>query len=340
MLKNLVLAFCLVLPLGVVADVELRSDHPDRYVVKKGDTLWDIAGRFLRNPWNWPHIWYANPQIDNPHLIYPGDVLVLVYDEEGKPRLKLERGLPVVKLSPKARVEPLRKAVPAIPLEAIGPFLTHPLMTEPGALDGAPYVMQGADEHVITGAGDRVYVRGIADSSVTEYSVVRPGRNYVDPDSGELLGQEALYIGTARLERAGDPASLRLVSTQREVLVGDRLVPADPRGGEEAFQPHAPGETVNGRIIAVMEGVTQIGQHQVVVLSVGEAEGIQRGHVLAVYRAGAQVVDPVSEERELVRLPDERAGEVMVFRTFDRVSYALVMRAERAMHLHDAVRNP
>ncbi len=322
------------------AGVALNPDHPDRYVVVEGDTLWDIAARFLRDPWLWPNIWYANPQIANPHLIYPGDVISLVY-VDGQPRLRLSRGLPVVKLSPKVRVEPIRRAIPTIPLDAVEPFLTRPLVTTREALDQAPYVVQAADEHVITGAGDRVYARGLPPDGPGTWVVVRAGDEYVDPDTGEFLGLEATYVGDAEVQRMGDPATLWLTGTSREVLVGDRLMPVAGDGEAAVFQPQPAPAEIEGRIIAVVDGVSQIGQHQVVVINRGSREGLERGHVLAVYQAGEVIPDTVSEDPDdTVRLPDERAGELMVFRVFDKVSYGLIMRAARAMHVLDTVRAP
>jgi hypothetical protein len=325
---------------ALATDVTLRPDHPDRYVVVKGDTLWDIAARFLKDPWLWPDIWYANPQIKNPHLIYPGDVIKLVY-VNGKPQLRLQRGRPVVKLEPHVRSEQLPRAIPTIPLGAIRPFLARPLVTGPDQLKSAPYVVQSAGEHVITGAGGRVYVRGIKNDKATNYVIVRPGGPYRDGRTGEILGYEALYVGDAELVRGGDPATFKVVTSKREVRVGDRLVPSDEKPYNANFMPHPPASKVDGQIISVVDGVTQIGQYQTVVLDRGTRNGLNVGTVLAVYQRGQVVPDTVSGKAgDTVKLPDERAGIVMVFRTFDRVSYALVMRATTSMHVLDYVRNP
>jgi nucleoid-associated protein YgaU len=321
-------------------DVALRPDHPDRYVVVKGDTLWDISARFLRDPWLWPDIWYANPQIANPHLIYPGDVISLVY-VGGKPQLRLERGKQTVKLSPEARAIPLEKAIPTIPLDAIRPFLTEPRVVGKDELDAAPYIVQSAGEHLVTGAGDRVYVRRIEAAQPAKYTVVRSGDIYKDPDSGEILGYEALFIGDAALQHVGDPATLKLTRTSREARVGDRLIPSGEETYDASFQPHAPKQDVKGRIIAVVDGVSQIGQNQVVVINRGSADGMEVGHVLAVYQKGDTVKDVVTANpKDTVKLPDERAGLMMVFRTFNRVSYGLIMTAQTNMHVLDYVTNP
>ena len=181
----------------IAADVVLNPEHPDRYVVVKGDTLWDISTMFLRDPWLWPEIWYVNPQIENPHLIYPGDILTLVY-VDGKPQLQMTRGYPTVALSPQVREESLDKAIPTIPLDAIQQFLTRAIVVGEGELEVAPYVVQSAGEHVVTGVGDRVYIRGIEDKSYPVYDIYKPGGPYIDPDTKELLGYKALFVGRAR----------------------------------------------------------------------------------------------------------------------------------------------
>lgn len=337
------MTFCAILvSVTAYAQTVLNPDHPDRYVVVEGDTLWDISARFLRDPWLWPNIWHANQEIANPHLIYPGDTLNLVY-VDGQPRLMVERGAPssTVKLTPQGRVIPLSKAIPSIPLDAIGPFLNRPLVTSDEELDAAPYVVQSADEHVITGAGDRIYVRKLTTEETSTYSVVRKGQVFVDPKTQEILGTEAIYVGTAKLQSSGDPSTLWLSRTSREVLVGDRLLPDDESSTHEAFQPHAPRKKIEGQIIAVADGVSQIGLHQVVIINKGARDGMDQGHVLAIFQKGATVLDAVTEDRnDTVTLPDERAGELMIFRTFEKVSYGLVMRSSRNMNVLDLVRNP
>lgn len=334
--------------------VVLQPDYPQEYVVKKGDTLWDIATRFLRDPWRWPELWQSNPQVKNPHLIYPGDILTLVYIE-GKPTLQVQRGiegepapkgrpapapeLGGVRLSPKIRVEELRQAVPTIPLDAIGPFLTRPRVVTEDELEAAPYIVSSAGEHLIAGAGNRVYVRGISEYNTTRYAVVRRGQVYRSPDDpNDILGYEAIPLADAQIERHGDPATLLLTRSNREVLNGDRLLPAEAKPYQANFMPRAPENKVSGRIIAVPGGLTQIGQFQVVVLNLGQQEKLRPGDVLAVYQTGDVIPDRVGGGT--VKLPNERAGTLMVFRTFKRVSYALVMEATRAMHLLDTVQNP
>lgn len=321
----------------IAADVVLNPNHPESYTVVKGDTLWDISGRFLRDPWLWPEVWYVNPQVANPHLIYPGDVLNLVY-VDGKPQIRRDG---TVKLSPQIRTESLENAIPTIPLDVIEPFLTRAIVVEKGELDKAPYVVQGADEHVVTGAGDRVYVRGIDDNGVSLYDVYAPGGPYIDPDTQEVLGYEATYAGTGPIQKFGDPATLKLLKTTREVRVGNRLRPADRNKLDSHFQPHPAPSGTEGHIISVIDGVTEIGQFNVVALDLGARDGMETGHVLRVFQRGDVIRDTVSGQYgDKVKLPDEEAGVVMVFRTFDKVSFALVMSATRAIHINDFVRTP
>lgn len=340
--KLLGLVLSLFLCGALLADtVALNPKHPERYVVVEGDTLWDIAARFLRDPWLWPEVWHVNPQIRNPHLIYPGDIISLSY-ENGKPRLSLERkSRPTVKLSPQARIEPLDTAIPTIPMDAIKQFLNRTRIVTDEELAGAPYIVESAEEHLATSAGNRIYVRTINSSDRARYGVFRAGSVYLSPRYEEPLGREAIYIGEARLQQFGDPATLLLTDTVREALIGDRLFPMEQEEIIPHFLPHAPQKPVEGRIISVLDGVSQIGQHQVVVVDLGARDGMERGHVLAIHQTGPVVKDTVIDERNAaVKLPDERAGVLMIFRTFERVSYGLVMHITRPAHLLDTVRNP
>ena len=322
------------------ADVVLNPDHPDRYVVVKGDTLWDISAMFLRDPWLWPEVWYVNPQIANPHLIYPGDILNLVY-VDGQPQLRMTRGYPTVDLGPQIREQSLADAIPTIPIDAIRPFLTRALVVDANELDSAPYVVASAGEHVITGVSDRVYVRGIDDSEASVYDIFKPGGPYIDPDTNEVLGYEALYVGTGPIEQFGDPSTLFLAETTREIRTGDRLRPAEQASPITHYQPHAPGEDLEGHIISVIDGVTQIGQFNVVAIDLGTREGIEVGHVFRVFSKGHVIKDSFSGKRnDTVKLPDEDAGLLMVFRTFDKVSFGLIMKATSAIHINDFVRTP
>ena len=321
----------------VAADVALNPNHPDRYTVVRGDTLWDISARFLRDPWLWPEVWYVNPQVSNPHLIYPGDVLTLVY-VDGKPRIQVSRD---GRLSPRIREESLESAIPTIPLDSIKPFLTRALVVDEAEMEAAPYVVQSADEHIVTGAGDRVYVRGIEDRNYALFDIYEPGQPYIDPDTGEVLGHEAIFVGTGPVQRFGDPTTLKLTETTREVRVGHRLLPADRSEPTAIFQPRSAPPDTEGHIISVLNGVTQIGQFNVVALDLGERDGMEVGHVLRVYQRGEVIRDTVSKKRgDTVRLPDEEAGVLMIFRTDEKVSFGLIMKATRAIHLNDFVRTP
>jgi hypothetical protein len=341
----LLMSCALLVPLALADDL-LRADHPDRYTVVKGDTLWDISGRFLRSPWRWPEIWHVNPQIANPHLIYPGDQLELVYID-GKPQLRLSRG--PLKLSPTVRSSPWDGAIPTIPVDAIGPFLTRPYVFDQGQLDSAPYIVDFSDEHILGGAGWKAYVRAITSSDILKYEIVRPGDAYRDADTDEILGYEATYIGTTELQRTGDPATVFINSTELESVIGDRLIPAGEDKATAHFTPHAPEGQIEGSIISVLNGVSQIGQFNVVVLDRGAADGLDPGSVLRVDQRGETIRDLVSRRRDIVTfshrrdfvtLPDEEAGLLMVFRTFERVSFGLIMHAIRPIHVNDRVRNP
>lgn len=332
--------FMLFSALAFADTLALNPEHPDRYVVAKGDTLWDISERFLRDPWLWPEVWYVNPQIDNPHLIFPGDIITLVY-VDGRPQLRLQRGHGDVKLSPSARAERLDQAIPTIPVDAIKQFLTRPLMTDDATLESAPYILAMADEHLVAGANDRIYARGIDTSEHGRYYVYRPAGEIRDPVSNEVLGYEALYIGEATLQRFGDPSTLLLTSTTQEARIGDRLMPVMDQDVYTHFVPKPPAQEVEGRILSVLGGVTQIGQYQVVSINRGAREGIEVGNVLRIFQSGAVVEDMINpRSKEKVQLPEEDAGVMLVFRIFDKVSYGLVMKATRPLHVLDIVRNP
>lgn len=329
-------------------DPLLKQGHPDEYTVKKGDTLWDISATFLNSPWLWPEIWHVNPQIENPHLIFPGDLIKLIY-LDGQPRLTVERTLKMVpgasgingatKLSPSIRVQQADEAISAIPLDKIDAFLSRSRIVEPGVLEAAPYMLAGEQQHVIVGAGDQAYARGTFDSNYSNYGVYRKGQVFKDPVTKELLGVFAQGIGTVAIESIeGDLAKLDVVRTYEEIRIGDQLLPSEDRAVDSMFYPSAPDSDINAQIIAVEGGVTQVGKFNVVIINRGEREGMQIGNVLAIYKAGEVVRDRVKGGK--VVLPDERAGLLMVFRTFEKVSFGLVLEADRALAVNDKVRNP
>ncbi|MEZ5652671.1 MAG: LysM peptidoglycan-binding domain-containing protein [Burkholderiaceae bacterium] len=340
--------------------LRLSKTAPDSYVVVKGDTLWDISGRFLEQPWRWPEIWNLNREsIKDPHWIYPGDVIYM--DNSGeRPRLRVGKrigggndggaggargagsatfnGTQFDKRTPMVRSLPLdENAIPTLNMAAIDPFLNRPLIVEPGDLAKHPRIVATQEGRVFLGRGDTAYARGIADESITEWHVYRQSRPLLDPGTRKPIAFEALYVGTARLERGGDPATLRIVNTSEEVGVGDRLMPAE-RAAIMNIAPHAPDQDVGGQIISVYRGVSQVGKNSVVALNVGRAQGIESGHVLSIKQLGRTVID--RETREPVKLPDESVGYLVVFRTFDRISYGLVMEASHSISVGDTVTRP
>jgi hypothetical protein len=323
-------------------EIALRADHPTRYVVVKGDTLWDISARFLETPWRWPEVWSFNPQIENPHLIYPGDVVSLVYDEQGKPMLKVERGQPTVKISPKVRAERVDEPISAIPLDAIQQFLGKPRVVSEHEINSAAYVVAGSESRMIAGEGDTVYARGIIQGGDTTFTVLRIGQAYRNPGKrGEVLGYEAIHVADAQVQAFGDPATIKITQASREILLGDRLLPKRDYGLDETFIPHAPESLIEGQIISVVDGVSVIGQFQTLVINRGEQDGVETGHVFAVFESGQKVRDVKGlHNAEMITLPDTLAGIIMVIRTYDRVSYALVMEAEKAIRIEDHFRNP
>lgn len=328
----------------------LRGDHPDTYTVVRGDTLWDISGRFLTKPWVWPELWHANPQIENPNLIYPGDTIHLDY-VEGRPRLSVERGNGdggngsggrygpgSGRVQPRVRESPLASAIPAIRLDKIEGFLVAHRVVDPAQFAAAPYVLAGDSRRIIIGAGDRFYSKGKIEPNAS-YGIFRKGAVYVDPDTKEFLGLEATSIGTAQgIENTADIGTLIVSRSDEEVRRGDRLLTTEERRLESTFFPSAPKATVTGKIIAVSGGVSQVGQWAVVVLNRGTLQGLEVGHVLAVYQLGELARDITSGNS--VQLPSERAGLLMIFRTFERLSYGLVLRTERPLAVGDEVRNP
>ena len=297
--RALVLLILLSAAGPLAAQVELAPDAPETYVVQSGDTLWSIAGRFLREPWRWPDVWQSNPGVSNPNRIYPGDVLELVY-EGGSPRIRSSRGgggMRTVKLSPRVRVTELDRAIPTIPVNAVAPFLSRPVVTEAREINDAPYVVGFPDNRLLAGAGGTIFVRSILVAESDRYEVLRPGPELRDPDTNRLLGFEATYIGSARIERLGDPATLTMTRTQRQVAIGDRVRPARDDQPIRSFFPRPAPAGVQGKIISVLNGVSQIGQYDVVVLSRGARQGVDVGNVFEVYRGGEIRRDPVRNKR-------------------------------------------
>ncbi|WP_288098016.1 LysM domain-containing protein [Pseudomonas sp.] len=321
--------------------VQLREGFPQTYTVVAGDTLWDISAKFLREPWQWPELWQANPRIENPDLIYPGDSLSLVYIN-GQPRLTLDRGASrgTLKLSPRVRSSPVAEAIPSIPLKSINSFLlSNRIVDKVEDFDQAPYIVAGDAERVLSGVGDRIFARGQFDSAQPVYGIFRQGKTYTDPQTQAFLGINADDIGSGEiLATEGDVATLALQRTTQEVRLGDRLFSGEERSINTTFMPSAPKNEINGLIIDVPRGVTQVGAFDVVTLNKGQRDGLAEGNVLEVMKTGETVRDRITGQP--LKIPDERAGLLMVFRTYDKLSYGLVLKASRSLAVMDKVRNP
>ena len=411
MLNKILILFAILFTFACAnaGEIELNPEHPDKYTVVEGDTLWGISARFLQKPWRWQEIWQVNPQIKNPHLIYPGDVVSLHY-QDGQPVLTLERAGETssgrnVKLSPTVRSSENDKAISAIPIDAIQQFLKWPLIFEQDEMDDWPYIVSSYEGHLIASVNNTIYVRGVSEESeAREYSIYRKGPAYLNVkedkyEEDEILGYEAIYVGQAIMQKKGDPASAVITSVDREVLTGDRLLPNSGQDINVEFTPSSTKIDVTGHILSVMTGISklggvaQIGQHQVVVLNGGENKGVEPGNVLGIFQDNFKVKDTIGPNQpkklaeqdakrieferedssfvdqelsklvngirnmikkfdrkfpefanrktksETISLPQEYVGVVLVFRTFEKISYALVMEVNGPVHVLDTVRN-
>jgi LysM domain len=361
------------------APLTIKPDAPDRYTVVPGDTLWGISQRYTDSPWRWPELWNLNrEQIRNPHLIYPGYVIVLDR-ERGQLTIGGADRVPgpttpgadpaqtgpaqtgpaqtgptppgataagTVKLAPRVRAESLAKQeIPSIPPSVIEPFLTRPLVIEADGLDKGPTIIATQSDRVLLSTGNAAYVRGIGKSKDDVWYVYRKGNPLVDPDTNQTLAYEALYLGTAQVTRPGEPATVTLTDTVVEVGAGDKLVAAG-RPQPVNYAPRAPSSQIKGRVIAIYGGVGKVGEagpQQVISINRGKADGVEVGHVLALYNLGGTVRDTTKKQDDpgaRIKLPDERAGLAFVFRVFDRVSYALIMQLTRPVAPLDVVQTP
>lgn len=319
--------------------IQLADDAPDSYTVKRGDTLWAISGKFLKEPWRWPEVWRLNrEQIHNPHLIYPGQVVLL--DRNG-PKLSIGRPLGPAKLQPQVYEDTVSQAIPSIPTADIMPFLSQPLIVDDATLNGSAKIIATQESRVMVGAGDVVYATGVKDEA-QGWQLYRPAKPINDPITKELLGYEAIYLGSANLTRPGEPATLSVTAAQQEIGRGDRLVPAS-KPDVLAYSPHAPDKEITGQIIGLYNsvGTGETGRNYIVTINRGTREGLEVGHVLAIYRTGSEVTyREGSAPKEIYTLPEERYGLLFVFRTFERMSYALVMNSSRPVAPLDIIKTP
>lgn len=337
--------------------VDVKANAPERYTVKKGDTLWDIANRYLKDAWRWPEIWQANQQIRNPHLIFPGDNLLLCHIQDRAVvavdggggcdevianltnKASISGGNGQDRLSPQIRVEDLNVAIPAIPLQAIRAYLSDSRVMGAEDFAKAPYVVSGESKRVITGQGDKVYVRGTDMTLGGSYGIYRKGVRYDDPDTKEFLGFEAEDIGAGKITATQDNiATLELARTTQEVRIEDRIFASEARPVTPIFYPSNPEGVKQGRIVRIMASLGSGGLNSVVVINRGERDGVKQGHTFALYQRGGLIRDRVKDD--LVRLPSERAGLAMVFRTFNKVSYAIILRASTTITVGDEIRPP
>jgi hypothetical protein len=338
-LVSLCTAFTLVFAQLANADINLKENYPERHTVVEGDTLWDISARFLEDPWRWPEIWQGNPEVNNPDLIYPGDVLVLTFID-GKPYLKALRSN-VVKLSPTAKSTSFRDAIPPIEPSAIQAYLNAPLVTDDDELDTAGYVVEGVGNRLLMGKYDQFYARKVEGDSTDEFRVFRPGRKFVDPVSKELLGYEAKHIADAQILRSGDPARLSVLNTYSEdISIADRLRPVTLTNSLPYFYPQAPSNLqIRGQILPV-EGMetAELGPLSIVAINLGSREEVVPGTVFRIKSQHKHKVDPVTKED--YSIPEENSGLMLVFRTFEKVSYAIITNASKPIEAYDVLVSP
>lgn len=319
------------------SNLSLRHDVPLRYVVKKGDTLWDIAGYYLRDPWEWPQLWYDNSQIKNPHLIYPGEVLTLVW-VNGRPRVM--PAMTTKRLEPQVRRLPLSRSTPSIPYSAIRAFIQGPRVVDAAQIDRAPYVVAIGNNNLVGSTGAAIFVKGLPPHAAHLWDVVHIGKVYRDPETGATLGYEAIPTGRCRLEKHGQIARMRIIRNDRETMVGDRLLPIAKHHFRSRFFPHSPKRMVNGSIISVFGELNEAGPLDIVTLDRGASDGLDPGTVLLAMSPARKVPDPYGGAESVVSLPPQRAGLLMVFKTAQHISYALVMKVKKPIEVLDRVVSP
>jgi LysM repeat protein len=337
---------------GGMATPEANPAAPMHYTVKKGDTLWGIASMYLKDPWLWPEVWIINPQVPNPHLIYPGDKLALGYGAGGRMEVRLEEA-GLTRLDPRLRSDPLASAIPTIPYSAIAAFLSRPSLMSEEEIRHAPYVLAFRDMHQVAGNEIEVYLQNLKAGENSRFAVMHVSTELRDPDDGKVLGYEGIYTATAVVKRSGEPAKAVLTDLARETLRGDRLMSSDNEVPMN-FTPSVPTSQVHGNVISVVGGVDLVGQWYVVAINRGKRHGVEPGTVLAIDQAGEVVRDLYAGGRSIsnsmngfnttfvprVRLPDERAGTLLVFKVYDRMSYGLIVGASNVIRNGAPVHNP
>lgn len=361
-MRKIISLICLLLPgLAFAADpgspqdmlLDIRSDAPARHIVVKGDTLWDISGKFFKDPWKWPHIWGLNKEsIKNPHWIYPGDVIFL---DRNSGTLRIGEGITAagsgvgasaaggagetgntIRLAPEVReIKSSHDAIPSISASVIGPFLSQPLVIEAGTLKDAPTLIGAREGRVVLGNDDVVFAKGVPADKGPQWQIYRPGKTFVDPYTKEVLGIEAIYLGNADVTRLADVSTVRIHHAIEEIYAGDRLVQPSYEA-ENNYLPRAPESKISATVISVYGGVSEGGQNSIVTLNKGERDGLANGNVLALYRKG----EVVKSDGKQYALPDERYGLLFVFRVFHKVSYALVMQTKLPVQLLDRANTP
>ncbi len=337
-----------------VETIVYEPEYPETYIVQEGDTLWDISTVFLRDPWYWPEIWFKNPQVEDPHLIYPGDTLAIVYvggerrvqilarGEDGSVLSQTAEGLSIVKINPRVRAQPIDASIPSIPIDQIRQLLERPIVVDEDTMRNSAYVLSSVDNHLVNSTNDKLYVRKL-DTSTGDgrYQIYRPDRPLFDPITGELLGFEALYVGESKLLLRGDAASVRVTNAEREILRDDRVLPIDNTIFERDFFPKPPSVKMRGEIVALLDAISQTGIYQTIAINLGQRDGLETGNILRIRRTGDIIPDKAEPDpRFRVKLPDENVGMAMVIRSFEKMSYALIMEADFPITVEDHVASP
>jgi hypothetical protein len=343
-----------------------EPEYPETYIVQEGDTLWDISTVFLRDPWFWPEIWFKNPQVENPHLIYPGDTLAIVYIGNERKVQVLSRGseasvlsqttdgskasvlsqttdgLKIVKVDPRIRSNPINATIPSIPIDSIRHLLERPLIVDEDTLNNSAYIIASLDNHLINSLNAKLYVRKLdTTNGAGRYQIYRPDRPLYDPITNELLGYQALYVGESKLLLRGDPASIRVTRSNREILLQDRVLPIDSTNFERDFIPRPPSTEVSGEIVALLDAISQTGIYQTIAINLGNRDGLESGNILRIRRTGDVIRDMKEKDPGFrVKLPDEQIGMAMIIRSFEKMSYALIMEADFPITLQDYVESP